>query len=196
MAAQLPVLGVLPGSLLVGKPFGPAGEKLNSAFSVDATIDEEIAVGLIVNDGAGSRVKITGVADGVSVKVEVVIEEKPHIPVLVPQVQDLDLLQVHVLLEIYRVTAVELQAEALVLEGYVGDQAVFPVPKPLLPFGPHPGESAVHPDSKRRRVALRMVFLADEGEIDIAKAVVGVKIDKERAVTDRNVFGHSLEPRD
>jgi hypothetical protein len=41
-----------------------------------------------------------------------------------------------------------------------------------------------------------MVFLADEGEIDIAKAVVGVKIDKERTVTDRNVFGHSLGPDD
>ena len=35
-----------------------------------------------------------------------------------------------------------------------------------------------------------MVFLADVREIDVAQTVVGVKIEKERAIADGNVSRH------
>src|SRR2546427_10792188 len=73
------------------------------------------------------------------------------------------------------------------------DHRAVPVLEGDLPVGPQPGELPVHPHAEPGRMADRLVFLADVGEIDVADSIVAVEGDEELAVAARNVPRHAGE---
>ena len=116
VTAKPAVLSVFPGAFLSIAPLASALVVIHAVLSSGMAINEKVPVCLVVDDGTGARVQISGVADIVAVEMEVVSEKKPYLALLPPQVLHLDLLDIHVQVYVDHVGAAELKAQGLVLE--------------------------------------------------------------------------------
>lgn len=97
---EFAVFSVFPGRLIAGRIFPSAGEIIGDLALSRSTIGEEIAVELVVDHGLGARIKKRRVADLVTIEVKVMAKEKPDVTRSPRGVDDLDLLDIHIQLEI------------------------------------------------------------------------------------------------
>ena len=116
-------------------------------------INEKVAIGLVVDYGVDPWIKIGRVSDIIAVKMKVVAEKKPYLPLLPLQVSHLDLLNIYVQIKINRVMAAQFQTYGSVYQNNICNKAVIVIPQLLVPFRAHPGAVPINPYSEPERVS-------------------------------------------
>src|SRR5439155_21169405 len=94
------------------------------------------------------------------------------------------------IIEVHGVRADERDLQAGMMGVDLRDHRPFLVLEGDLPVRPQPGELPVHPHAETARMADRLVFLADVGEIDVPDSIVAVEGEEELAVAERDVPRH------
>jgi hypothetical protein len=163
-----------------------------TGFSGLAAIYEKIPIGLIVYDRACPGIIISRVSNGITIKIKVVTEKKPYLPLIPLQIYHLDLFDIYVQVHINQVMAAQFQTQGLVFQKNVGYKGVILIPQVLFPFRTHPGTASIHPHAKTKSGPVCMVLLSYKREIDIPDLIIRVKIQKKIAVAYGNIFGHGF----
>lgn len=151
---------------------------LDPPLAARETIDEEVAVPLVVDDAPRARVVIGRIPDIIAVDVQVLVQEKADGAVRLPEVDDDDLAQVDVQVHVHEVATVKLQAQGRVLQRDPGNEVVVVIAQVFLPFRTHPGEFPVRPDSETGGVSQGVVLLPDHGKEDVADLIVKVEVEE------------------
>lgn len=76
--------------------FDSDGKVVYPAFGWVAAIDEEVALGFVVDNGHGVGVVVGGVPDLVAVDVKIVVEEQAYLPIPSFKISDDDFLYKYV----------------------------------------------------------------------------------------------------
>jgi hypothetical protein len=131
----------------------------------------------------------------VTIQVKIVAEEQSNVARAGAQVFHLDLLHVHIQLEIDGIATPDLQAQRLVFQRHLRHETVIVIAQVFFPGGTHPREAAVDPDAESKLLSSRVVLLAYPGEVDVANAIIQIEIDEEVSIAHWDVSGHGFSPR-
>ena len=102
--------------------------------------------------------------------------EEPHLPLASECVFDGDLLEVDVPIEVDRVAEPQAQPELRMDERRVTDEGLVLVGDATIPpVVAGPRERSIDPKAEARRIADRVVLLADVGVVDVAELVARIE---------------------
>ena len=177
VARQLAVFRVAPGAFLARGVLLADREGRESVRTPSAGPgDEEIPAPLVVDDRLAPRVVVGGVAGVVPIQVRVEMLEEPHLPLASECVFDGDLLEVDVPIEVDRVAEPQAQPELRMDERRVTDEGLVLVGDATIPpVVAGPRERSIDPKAEARRIADRVVLLADVGVVDVAELVARIE---------------------
>ena len=119
------------------------------------------------------------------------MEEETDLAARLALVEDRDPPDVHILVEIHRVVALEEEAEPGVAGGDAADEGVVLIVEGQLPPLAHPGKLAVHPDAEAGGKVDGVILPADGGVEQVPDLVGPVEPHQEGAVGERDVPRHS-----
>src|SRR5438093_7385187 len=115
---------------------------------------------------------------------EVLVQEQADVALPIGQVPHDDLPDIDRLIEVHGVRADEPDLQAGMKGLDLRDHRPLLVLEGDLPVGPQPGELPDNPHAEPERIADRLIFLADVGEIDVPDLIVAVEGDEELAVAE------------
>ena len=193
LPGQPPVFGVPPRPLGPPESLLPAGVLRGTrAVFADLPAEQEIAVALVVDQGAGVGVVKRRVPDVALVNPQVMREEQPDFACLVLRVLDPKPLHEDVLIMQHGLGDAQAYPQAGMVGGAVRHQRVGLVPDPPPPaWVVQPGEHAAFgPDADPASVPADVVGPADVGIVDVADVEVAVEVDQQFPVPEYDVARH------
>ena len=144
-----------------------------------------------MDDGLRPGVVVGGVAGVVSEEVSVEVLEEAHLPFAAERVLDGDLFEIEVAIEVHGVAHMKEHAELGVPERRIADERLVLVgDRSVPPVVACPGERAIRPDPKARRIAHGVVLHPHVRIKDVSQLIARVEGDEEIPVAERKVARH------
>ena len=150
-----------------------------------------------MHDAVGPRVEVGRVPDPVALQPEVGVEVERERTFAIQQILHHDPPQVNRTVEVHRVRANQLNAQARVLEPDIRDEGVLrivQVTRPLVVADPR--KLTVHANAEPASAAAGLILGAHPRVVDVAHAVARVEVDEERSVAQGEVARHGVNSID
>ncbi|MBK9529543.1 MAG: hypothetical protein IPO41_14805 [Acidobacteria bacterium] len=123
------------------------------------------------------RIEECGVADLIFIYAKVVMQKDSDTTWRSFEIRHAHSPKVNIFVAGDRIVAVDLDAESIICEDYVGDKSLRQIlERAAPPVLKDPRKLAVNPNAKPKRETLRVVFLPDMRKIDVADLVFIVEI--------------------
>ena len=187
--AQDPVLGVNPraGQAIALLAIRPG---VDPELRPAVTAHQEVAIPLVSDDPAMSRIERDSVADVRTLDVPVVVK-KDATSAEAGRRLDLDVANEPVARQVHVIGKFDGDPKTGMLERHVSDQRVLCIAQLSIPGRVvEPGESAVDEESRAADIAHRLVGVTDSRKVDIADRVGRVEPHQDVAISDDETSRH------